>query len=139
MLRKEIVKHTIVYFDGVCYLCNSLVNFLIKIDTNRNLSYSPLQSEFAKRNLENTQINFSKVDSIIVQKRDKYFIKSEAISLIIKELNWYWRILLIFNFLPISWTDKLYDYIAEKRYKWFGIKEKCMIPTEGVKSRFLID
>lgn len=129
----------IIYFDGVCYLCNSLVNFLLKIDKDNRLKFSPLQSNFAERELKNSKINLKEIDSIILQVDSKFFIKSDAVIKIIKELRWYWRIFLIAKIFPLKLRDKLYDFIADHRYKWFGKKDSCMIPTNDVKSRFIVD
>lgn len=129
----------IIYFDGVCYLCNSLVNFLLKIDKDNRLKFSPLQSNFAERELKNSKINLEEIDSIILQVGSKFFIKSDAVIEIIKELRWYWRIFLIAKIFPLKLRDKLYDFIADHRYKWFGKKDSCMIPTNDVKSRFIVD
>lgn len=129
----------IVYFDGICYLCNSLVDFLIKIDKRKKLKFSPLQSDFAQKELKNSTIDLSEVDSIIVQKGNKIYIKSDALIEVIKQLSWYWRIFLIIKIFPQKFADKIYDYIAKNRLKWFGRKNECMIPTEEVKSRFILD
>lgn len=129
----------IIYFDGVCYLCNSLVNFLLKIDKDNRLKFSPLQSNFAKRELKNSDINLEEIDSIMLQVGSKFFIKSDAVIKIIKEMRWYWQGLLVIKILPKNIRDKLYDFIADHRYKWFGRKDSCMIPTNDVKSRFIIN
>lgn len=129
----------IIYFDGVCYLCNSLVNFLLKIDKDNRLKFSPLQSNFAERELKNSDINLEEIDSIILQVGSKFFIKSDAVIKIIKEMRWYWQGLLVIKILPKNIRDKLYDFIADHRYKWFGKKDSCMIPTNDVKSRFIIN
>lgn len=129
----------VIYFDGVCYLCNSVVNFLIKIDREKKLKFSPLQSIYAKNNLMVGGEHQSKIDSIIFQKEGKYFIKSDAVIEIIKQLSWYWRIFLIATVLPKKLRDRLYDFTADHRYNWFGKMGKCMIPTDDVKSRFLLN
>lgn len=132
------MQNLIIYFDGVCYLCNSTVNFLIKIDKEKKFKFSPLQSNFAQVQLKNSELRFEGIDSIIFQKGDDYFIKSNAVIEIIKELKWYWQILLIVSVLPKRINDKLYDLVANNRFKWFGRRDKCMIPTEDVKSRFIL-
>lgn len=129
----------IVYFDGICYLCNSLVDFLIKIDKRKKLKFSPLQSDFAQKELKNSTIDLSEVDSIIVQKGNKIYIKSDALIEVIKQFSWCWRVFLIIKIFPQKFADKIYDYIANNRLKWFGRKNECMIPTEEVKSRFILD
>lgn len=126
----------IILFDGVCNFCNGSVNFLIKRDSKGIFKYAPLQSEIgqniiAKYNIPET------VDSIILLKENNIYIKSNAVIEIIKELKWYWKMLIIVKILPKKFRDLLYDLIANNRYKWFGKMDSCMIPDENVKSRFI--
>lgn len=126
----------IILFDGVCNFCNGSVNFLIKRDSKGIFKYAPLQSEIgqniiAKYNIPET------VDSIILLKENNIYIKSNAVIEIIKELKWYWEMLIIVKILPKKFRDLLYDLIANNRYKWFGKMDSCMIPDENVKSRFI--
>lgn len=126
----------IILFDGVCNFCNGSVNFLIKRDSKGIFKYAPLQSEIgqniiAKYNIPET------VDSIILLKENNIYIKSNAVIEIIKELKWYWKMLIIVKILPKKFRDLLYDVIANNRYKWFGKMDSCMIPDENVKSRFI--
>jgi predicted DCC family thiol-disulfide oxidoreductase YuxK len=129
----------IVYFDGVCFLCNSLIYFLLKIDKDNKLKFSPLQSHFAERELKNSKINLKEIDSIILQVGSMFFIKSDAVIKIIKELRWYWRFFLVIKIVPKSIRDKLYDFVASNRFKWFGKKDSCMVPTANVKERFILN
>jgi len=73
---KPVATPKIIYFDGVCYLCNSLINFLLKIDTDNKLKFSPLQSHFAERELKNSKINLKEIDSIILQVGSMFFINN---------------------------------------------------------------
>jgi len=129
----------IVYFDGVCYLCNSLVNFLIRIDKLKKIKFSPIQSNFAQKELNKAEVDPAQLNSIIVQKGSGLYIKSEAIIAIIKELSWVWRIFLIIKIFPKKFADKIYDYIAKNRLKWFGKKNACMIPSPEIRSRFILN
>ncbi|MCF8240141.1 MAG: DCC1-like thiol-disulfide oxidoreductase family protein [Melioribacteraceae bacterium] len=129
----------IIFFDGFCYLCSSAVNFLIGVDKESKFKFSPITSEFAGRTLTNIKEKLGEIDSIIILKNDKYYIKSNAVIEIIKELKWHWRLLLILKVLPEKIRDKLYDFVAANRFKWFEKKGECMIPSEDVRSRFLID
>ncbi len=127
----------IILFDGVCNYCNDKVNFVIKNDTKDIFRFVALQSETGQTILNYLGIDPS-IDSIIVYEPGyAYFIKSEAVFRIIKQLSSSVKILLIFNFIPTSIKNIFYDFIAKNRYNWFGKKESCMIPTEEVKRKFI--
>ncbi len=133
----DLENKKIILFDGVCNLCNNSVNFIIRRDIKSIFLFAPLQSNFgevltAKMNIP------QKIDSIILISENKYYIKSDAVIEIIKQLKWYWRMLIIIKILPLKFRDFLYDFIANSRYKWFGKRDSCMIPDGNVKSRFLV-
>lgn len=127
----------IILFDGVCNYCNDKVNFVIKNDTKDIFRFVALQSETGQKILKYLGVDPS-IDSIIVYEPGyAYFIKSEAVFRIIKQLSSSVKLLLIFNFIPTSIKNIFYDFIAKNRYNWFGKKESCMIPTEEVKRKFI--
>lgn len=123
----------IVFFDGVCNVCNRFVSFLLKHDTNSRFYFASLDSAAAADILKLPE----GIDSVVFYDKGKITVKSMAVFEILKYLNWPWKALLIFKILPVSWTDKMYDFIARNRYKWFGKRESCMIPTPEIKDRFL--
>ncbi len=122
------------YFDGHCNLCNRYVDFLIRKDKVSKFVFAPLTGETAKQNIPE---NFLKIDSIILQKQDKFYAKSAAILQIAKALGWPWRCLLIFWLIPYPIRDFFYDFVAKRRFKWYGRKEQCRVPTEDELKRFL--
>ena len=128
---------SIIFFDGVCNLCNSSVNFIIKHDKKKQFLFASLQSDAAKEIL--LQYNSKKInlDSIVLLDNGKLFEKSTAALRISKHLNNGLFLLYIFIIIPTFIRDYLYDYIAKNRYKWYGKKDSCMIPTKDLKSRFL--
>lgn len=134
----NLTEHKIILFDGVCNLCNGSVNFLIRRDEKGIFKYSPLQSNFSKKLIDELNIP-KKVDSIILVHKNRYYLKSDAVIGIIKELKWYWKIFLIGSILHRKLRDKIYDIIANYRYNWFGKRDECMIPTDDLKSRFIED
>jgi predicted DCC family thiol-disulfide oxidoreductase YuxK len=127
----------IILFDGVCNYCNDKVNFIIKNDTNDVFRFVALQSETGQKVI--TYLGIDKtIDSIILYEPGyAYFIKSEAVFRIIKHLTSPVKLLLLFNFIPTSCKNLIYDYIAKNRYKWFGIKESCMLPSDGISHKFI--
>jgi predicted DCC family thiol-disulfide oxidoreductase YuxK len=127
----------IILFDGVCNLCNDSVVFMIKRDKKDVLRYAALQTEFGQKMIEKHKIDSSKIDSIILIDNDKYYYKSTAALRIARHLKGAYPLLVIFLILPAFMRDWIYDIIARNRYKWFGKKESCMIPTPELKGKFL--
>ena len=128
----------IILFDGLCNLCDSAVQFIIKHDKKDVFRFISLQSDLGKKITNYLGINTTNLDSIILyQPGYAYYYKSEAVFEIAKELGGIYSLSTIFSILPSSITDSIYDYIAENRYKWYGKKESCMIPTPSLKSKFL--
>jgi predicted DCC family thiol-disulfide oxidoreductase YuxK len=129
-------KH-IILFDGVCNLCNSSVQFVIKHDKKNVFSFASLQSELGQQLLAGQEQLPEDLDSIVYFDGKKAFIKSRAILRIFRKLGGLWLIAMVFWLVPRVFRDVIYDWIARKRYVWFGKKEACMIPTPGLKERFI--
>ncbi|MDB4289810.1 DCC1-like thiol-disulfide oxidoreductase family protein [Flavobacteriaceae bacterium] len=127
----------IIFFDGVCNLCNRSVNFLIKQDKKGVLKFASLQSDFAKSFLPQDIINSVNLDSIIFSDGVSFYTKSSAVLAICKSLGGGFHFFRIGYLLPIFIRDGLYRLIANNRYKWFGKTEQCGVPTEALKDRFL--
>ena len=115
------------------------MDILLKIDTEQKFLFSPLQSDYAEKKLLKEKPALKNVHSIVIKRDDKYFIKSDAVIEIIKELKWYWKIFLFIKLIPKKTRDKLYNFIARKRYDWFGKREETRTPDEDAKSRFLME
>jgi len=128
----------IILFDGVCNLCNSSVQFAIKRDENDVFRYAAIQSETGERLLTERNIDTNKIDSIIlIEPNIAYYTKSTAALEIGKDLKGLRTISSILLWLPESFRNIVYDFIAANRYKWYGKKEACMVPTKELKSKFL--
>ncbi len=128
----------IILFDGLCNLCNSSVQFLIKRDSKDIFRFVSLQSDLGKELLSKLPIAIQKTDSIILYESEAvFYYKSQAVFQIIKTLGGLFNCLLIFKLLPYSMCDVVYDYIAKNRYQWFGKKEQCLVPTSEIQSKFL--
>lgn len=127
----------VVLFDGICNLCNRSVQFIIKHDKKDIFRFASLQSEFGQELIRNSGMHSQKVDSILlVEPGEHVFIKSTAALKIAAQLERYsgMRFLL---FLPRFLRDAVYTFIARNRYKWFGKRDECMIPTPELKSKFI--
>ncbi len=127
----------IILFDGVCNLCNSSITFVIKHDPKDLFRYAPLQSDLGKSLMSKHQIDAEKVDSIILVDQDKAYTKSSAALRIARSLSGGYPLLAAFLIIPPFLRNLVYDYIARNRYKWYGKKESCMVPTPGLKEKFL--
>ncbi|MCB0451880.1 MAG: thiol-disulfide oxidoreductase DCC family protein [Aequorivita sp.] len=130
-------SYKIILFDGVCNLCNGAVTFTIKRDKKNVFRFAALQSEIGQQLISKFNIDTSKVDSIILIDDEKQYEKSSAALHIAKQLSGAYPLLFGFMIVPKFIRNAVYDYIAKNRYKWFGKKEICMIPTAELKAKFL--
>jgi predicted DCC family thiol-disulfide oxidoreductase YuxK len=128
----------VILFDGVCNLCNSSVQFVIKRDRKDMFRYTALQSEVGQKMIGERGIDTSQVDSIIlIEPGVAYYTKSDAALKIGQSFGGGYALLAIFTWIPKSIRDAIYDFVARNRYKWFGKQESCMIPTPELKAKFL--
>lgn len=128
----------VILFDGICNLCNNTVNMVIKQDKKNTFLFASLQSDTGKKILTDLKIDSSKMDSIILYDPSiAYYTKSSAALKIMNDLGGWWKITQIFWVFPAPLRNVIYDLIARNRYRWFGKKEQCMIPTPELKSKFL--
>ncbi|WP_339920076.1 thiol-disulfide oxidoreductase DCC family protein [uncultured Flavobacterium sp.] len=128
----------IILFDGVCNLCNSAVQFIIKHDKKDAFRFVALQSDLGLEICKHIGVDQKSMDSIILYEPGiAYYYKSEAALEIASQLGSFYSLLAIFKILPAKFSNFIYDWIARNRYKWFGKKESCMIPTPELKSKFL--
>lgn len=128
----------IILFDGVCNLCDSSIQFIIKHDKKDIFRFVALQSEIGLEIIKHIGIDTSKIDSILLYEPGKaYYYKAQAALKIAKELGGIYTAISWFSILPNFLTNTVYDYIARNRYKWYGKKEACMIPTPELKAKFL--
>ncbi len=131
--------YKIILFDGVCNLCNSAVNFVIRHDKKNVFKFAALQSEIGQELISKFNIDTEKVDSIILIEGEKYYEKSSAALRISKDLSGAYPLLFGFMIVPKFIRNSVYDHIARNRYKWFGKKESCMIPTARVKGKIFVN
>ena len=127
----------IILFDGVCNFCNFWVNFVIKRDKKDLFRFAALQSEKSKQLTNRFNFDTSNLDTFVLIAGDKFFTKSTAALMICKELNGLVKITYPLIFLPKFFRDFIYDMIAKNRYKLFGRRDTCRVPTEAEKKKFL--
>ncbi len=129
-------EHAVILFDGVCNLCNSSVNLIIDLDRKKEFLFSSLQSDEGQALLKENQLNTSP-ETIVLVKEGKIYQKSTAVLHICRKLIFPLPLLYGFIIVPKTIRDAVYDFIAANRYKWFGKKDSCRIPTPELQERFL--
>lgn len=129
-------KH-IILFDGVCNFCDSIVNFIIERDKKNVFQFAPLQEKAGKALLEKYQLDTKNLDSIVLIKNKKAYTKSDAALEIAKDLSGLWKLAVVFKIVPTFLRDKVYDLVAANRYRIFGKKDSCGVPTPELRAKFL--
>jgi predicted DCC family thiol-disulfide oxidoreductase YuxK len=128
----------ILFFDGVCNLCNRTVQFIIRNDKRKIFRFAPLQSERGEELLSRIEREQGKrPESVILLYKDKYYMRSSAVLKVAGLLGGKMLLLMPGYILPAFIRDAIYDAVAGRRYKWFGRQDECMIPTPELKARFL--
>ena len=130
-------NQAIILFDGVCNFCNSAVNFVIKRDKNNLIQFSPLQTEIAHELLARHKLPTEDMKSFIFIEEGKSYTQSTAALKVCRYLTGLWPLLYSFIIIPRFIRDGIYKLIAKNRYKWFGQKTECMIPTPELLAKFL--
>lgn len=131
--------HKILLFDGVCNLCNNTVLFVIKRDRKKQIRFGAIQSQEGKKLLQKFAIDQQYLGSLIFIDEGKVYLKSSGALRLSKYLSGLWPLLYALMVIPAFIRNPIYDFVAANRYKWFGKKEVCMIPTPELKSLFLND
>ena len=126
----------VVLFDGVCNLCNASVDFIVRHEKGDELKFASLQSDFGKSLIKKTGIE-TVPDSIVFYCKGELLTKSKAVLHVCRHLTFPLNLLRIFTIIPTSLADLIYEWIAKNRYKWFGKKETCRIPTAEEQNKFL--
>ena len=127
---------SIVLFDGVCNFCSDSVNFIIRHDTENKFLFAPLQSEKGIELREKYAID-DDIDSIVLIENDQAFTRSTGALRIAKRLGGIWALAYALMIIPRPIRDHLYNLFAKYRYRWFGKKEECVLPTPEIRARFL--
>jgi len=132
-LSSNKMNKSVVLFDGVCNLCNAS----IKRDGEARFQFASLQSSYAASLFRKLNFDSNGVDSIVLYENGNLYVRSTAALKIAKNLSGLWKLLYIFIIVPAFIRDVVYDFIAKNRYKWFGKKEYCVVPTPDLKERFI--
>jgi predicted DCC family thiol-disulfide oxidoreductase YuxK len=130
-------ENPIILFDGVCNLCNSSVQFVIKHDKKKKFNFAPLQSDAGQALLKRYHLPKTISNSFVLIQNNIAYSKSTAALKVAKQLNGAIKILYIFIIFPTFIRNWVYDLIAKNRYKWFGKQAHCIMPTAELQNRFL--
>ena len=126
-----------ILFDGVCNLCNGFVQFVIKRDPKGGFRFGALSSEPARQVLKDAGIHESIPDSIVLVQDGQVYFRSDAPLRIVRGLAFPWPLFAVYAMVPREIRDRVYDFIAAHRYRWFGRRDVCMVPTPELKNRFV--
>lgn len=131
------MQKSIILFDGVCGLCNKTIVYIFDHDYRDRFVFAHLQSEIAQKLLEPYSLNLKDLNSVILIENNTVYQKSDAVLKIVKHLKGISKLLLVGYILPRFVRNKIYDFIAKHRYKWFGKYDTCRVPTPEIKAKFL--
>lgn len=127
----------IVFFDGECNLCNSSVQFIIKRDKKNRFLFAPLQGKTGQAMLSKHGLPADQFNSFILAEEDRIYTRSTGALRMLRNLGGFWSLGYGFIIVPRFIRDTVYAWIARNRYRWFGKREACMIPTPELKKKFL--
>ena len=135
--KSPVVNPRVILFDGVCGLCNAWVDFVLSADMRARYRFVPLQSEQGRSFLATHRFPADYTESIVLVDGQRSLVRSAAILEIVSGLGGLWRLAAVVRFVPTRILDTVYDGVAERRYRWFGRRETCRIPTPEERSRFI--
>ncbi|HOZ78345.1 MAG TPA: thiol-disulfide oxidoreductase DCC family protein [Ferruginibacter sp.] len=127
----------VILFDGICNFCNGAVNFTIKRDKRKVIKFAALQTEIGKTLLQQHGLPENYTSSFIFIENGKLYNRSTAALRVCRYLSGLWPLCYGLIIVPAFIRNAVYDFIAKNRYKWFGQKDACMIPTPEMRARFL--
>jgi predicted DCC family thiol-disulfide oxidoreductase YuxK len=127
----------VILFDGVCNMCNGFVKFVIKQDKKNVFQFASLQSKYGKGLLEQYHFNSVEYDTVILLDGKTIYTRSDATLRILNTLGGFWKVSAAFRIIPGFIRNPIYDLLARNRYKLFGKRETCMVPTPELKAKFL--
>jgi predicted DCC family thiol-disulfide oxidoreductase YuxK len=134
-------KHSmpILLFDGHCNLCNAWVQFIVKRNPTKTIRFASLQSRVGRALLDEHNIDQDYIDSLVFIEEERFSVSSTAALRTLSYLSSWESQLKLLLVLPSPLRDLVYRFVARYRYKWFGRREQCMLPTAELKERFLQD
>lgn len=129
----------IVVFDGVCVLCSGSMNFIQKHDTRDAFRFVLAQSVLGQAMFRHYRLPAENFDTVLVLADGVLHTKLDAFAAVMRRLPRPWPLLSAARFIPSVLADAIYDLVAKNRYRWFGRREACLMPTAALRARFLPD
>jgi predicted DCC family thiol-disulfide oxidoreductase YuxK len=130
------VDKPVILFDGICNLCTGSVQFILKRDKEKKFLFASLQSNYGQELLKRYDLPTDTFNSFILYQDNRIYTRSTAALKMFQQLKG-WKWVKAFQVVPGFIRDAVYNLIAKNRYKWFGQKNECWIPTPELKARFL--
>lgn len=127
----------ILLFDGVCTLCDHAVQFVLDHEPDGQIQFASLQSSVGRALLAAHGVDPESIDSVVFVDRGRAYLQSDAALRVASRLTWPWRGATVGRVLPRAVRDRMYAYVARNRYRWFGTRDACRIPTPETRARFL--
>ncbi|WP_096395381.1 thiol-disulfide oxidoreductase DCC family protein [Halorubrum trapanicum] len=127
----------IILFDGVCNLCSGFVQFVVPRDPEGKYRFASLQSDVGRELLAEHDLPTDELESIVLIEDGESYVKSSAVIRIATGLGGRYRLLSPFRYVPAALRDRVYDFVADNRYRWFGKKDQCLMPSGDMESRFI--
>ncbi|HVP30136.1 MAG TPA: thiol-disulfide oxidoreductase DCC family protein [Myxococcota bacterium] len=127
----------ILLFDGVCNLCHAAVRFVTERDPAGRFAFAPLQSELGRRLLRQAGLPEDTLDTVVLLQDGRAYLRSDAMLRAMKRLRAPWPLASLALVVPRFLRDGVYDFVARHRYRWFGRKDACPVPTPEQRARFL--
>lgn len=132
------MNHLLLIFDGFCNLCNAAVDFVMKHDSEKKIKFVAAQTEHGRRVVESLGIEHTAFDSVLFVEDSRIYSGSTAVLRVCRHLPGAWRWLTLLNLIPKPIRDWIYQWIARNRYRWFGRRATCRLPTPEMRDRFLL-
>ena len=130
-------NHPVIYYDGVCGLCNRSVQFVLQNDKKGKFYFAALQSDYAKEQLKDTPAAFQELTTFVLVQNGKTYMRSTAALRVFMQLGGAWSLMSAFLIVPAFIRNGVYNFISTHRYKWFGKLDECLLPEPHVRKRFL--
>jgi len=127
----------VILFDGICNLCCGWVKFLLNKDKSSKFLFASLQSQSGIRLLRSSGIIDQKMESVVYLRGNEAFRESTAMLEILKDLGGIWKLFVILKLIPLPVRNEIYQFIAKRRYRLFGKRATCLLPTTENKKRFI--
>jgi len=131
------IPDNLILFDGVCNLCSALVEFVIRHDPAAKFRFAAIQSQVGREIFQSHGLDAADLQTFVFIAEGKLFLRSDAAIEVVSRFGRAWNICKLFRFVPRAFRNAIYSLIARNRYRWFGRKEVCMVPTPEIKERFL--